>query len=327
MVSIEKQPGFITWCRLCRVVLTEPEKVLQQAEVALRLASPIVRPRILAIVATASRRTARLDGADKLYTKALHEAKRVGDRWAVADIVHRWARVAVDRGEFKIALSRVREAICHYERIGDDPALGRALVSEGHNLYHLQDYATAEEAFKRALQKLPKAEVAYRISALGNLATIASDQGTPRLALKWLRAATKGNPNAPLGFLVDTLQTQGALSFQAGYLAEAEDCFRRCRTFYIEKGRSLDSAFVTVCLCEVLLAKGEGVEVVALAKESTELIGHLHRHRGPASVMVALARDAFAGREITAEKLKSYREKLAKARVGRPKRAGAQPRK
>ena len=307
MVSIYHERGFITWRRLCRVVLTEPEKVLQQAEVALRLASPTVRPRILATVATAFRRTARLDGADKLYTKARHEAERVGDIWAVADIMHRWARVSIDRGEPKIALDRVREAISHYEKVRDSVGVGRALIAEGQYLAHLENFALAKMAFKSALKRLPTVEVSYRIAAMMNLAKAASEQKEHTAALDWARAASRSYGGIPLGILTDCIQVQGALAFELGDRAEAEACFRKCEGDYKKQGRFLDCAHTTVCLCEVLIEQGLGEEVVDIAKTTTELIGHLRRHRGPAGIIAALASHAYAGRKITLDLFRGYK--------------------
>ena len=315
--DLGNETGFITWQRFCRLVTSQPEIVLQQAHAALHLAAPALRPRILSVIAAALRKTSDLEGARQLYRRARKEAEAIGDHWAMANIVHWEGRVALDMGEPECAVQLTLEAIGTYEIIGDQVGLGRALIGHGQHLAHLEKFDRARFSFRRALQILPYSEADYRIAAAMNLAQIANKSGDLEEALNWARAARHTQGVVDQGVLIECYEVQGEIAFELDRLGEAEDAFHECRRYYWETGMHLECAYTTVWLCETLLAQRRPAEVAALAKASTQLIGHLRNSRVASGVIATLARQTVDGQSIEQQQLRGMRETLKGLRYAR----------
>lgn len=319
MLRVQNSRGFFTWWRLRRLVVSKPTKVLDQAKPALRLVAPSIRPRLLALVATALRRTGKVHGAAVLLREARIEAESVNDRWAVAEIAHRSARVTLDLEGPQAALDEVCEAVSLFTSLGDDVGVGISLTIKGQFYAHLQQFEAANSTLREALTKFPAAEASYRFAAMMDLARVAVESEDLPRALGWARAATLCRGTITEGARMTAVQTLGLLAFRQGYLEEADQALQTCRLHYLENATYLECAYVTVCQCEVLLASGAPAAVTKLAKEGMGLIGHLNKHRAAAAVMVTLANQAVAGREITAAMLAECRETLEKERKGTQK--------
>lgn len=312
---IEEIHGFPAWRRLHHLVLSAPCEVLDNARPALLSAAPAVRPRILAVVGTALRKTGDLDGAAHLIAEARQQAQALGDLWAEADATHRLSRVTLETGDVEEALRQVREAGSLYLELGDRAGIGRALMSQGHYFAHSLDFVRAGRLFQAALRQLPSTDPDNRFSALMNLARISSELDQPETALRWLRSAAAQSAGVAKEMAYGSYQTRGAVAFEVGHYEEAIDCFRQCRQFYLDAGIPLEAAYSTVWLCHALLQTGRIPELVSLAHESLELIGLLKRNRVAAGVMASLVRQLKNG-EIRVSRLVEYRQTLEELRQG-----------
>lgn len=310
---LEAQSGYRTWRRLHRLVLSAPLVVLDQARPALTLASRALRPRILAVVGTALRKSGDLDGATHLIEEARQQAKTLGDLWAEADATQRLSRVTLLRGEIEEAIHQVREAGSLYTELGDRAGVGRTLLSQGHYFAHREDFARAESLFRAALRELPPDEVDFRFSAFTNLARSASQMGQPTTALRWLRSATAHREGVGDELIYVCFQMRGVLAFENGHSSEAVDCFYDCRDYYLGAGDPLEATYSTVWLCHALLEEGRIGELMKVANESLQLVGLLKRHPTAAAVMVSLVRQLKRGR-IRATQLVKYRQRLEAVR-------------
>ena len=128
MPRTEDLRGFITWARLRRLVLSEPQAALAQSKVALRLVDPRLRPRVLGILGTSLRVLGDLDGALRVLEVADTEARSCKDYWAAGDALQRQAAVFEYKGELERALRLASEAQAVYASLGDLRSMGRATV-------------------------------------------------------------------------------------------------------------------------------------------------------------------------------------------------------
>ena len=315
--SLEQLKGFAIWRRLHHLVLSAPCEVLAQASSALHFAAPALSPRILAVVGTALRRTTDFAGARHLLAEARRRARALGDRWAEADATHRLSRVNFEMGDPEGALRRTLEAAGLYAMVRDQAGLGRAILSYGHYLAHLEEFTEAADCLRQAIKTLPDSAIDHKVGAMTNLSRIALEQRDVDEALRWARAAAGLSHSANPGVWLDCTQTRGVLALQLGHTGEAIEAFRKCRDTYREQGIFLECAYVTLWLCSALLKDGKGAEVVELAKEGAWLIGHLRSSGVAAGVMASLANQATAGREISDTFLRSLLEKVEGVRERR----------
>ena len=321
MPRTEDLRGFITWARLRRLVLSEPQAAFAQSKVALRLVDPRLRPRVLGILGTSLRVLGDLDGALRVLEVADTEARSCKDYWAAGDALQRQAAVFEYQGELERALRLASEAQAVYASLGDLRSMGRATVDRAAFLAQLDRPRESILAYKGALKLLPRQEHANRFAAFVGLARTYANCGHRREALDWARAATHHSAGLGEMLLASGRELHGLLAFQEGRLSEASGAFREATEIYRSKGAFLDCAFATVWLCICLLEAGQPEEVESLAVASSQLIGHLKGSRFAAGAVAELAAQAVAGRSIDPEFLRGVLKRVQKSRSGAPKGA------
>lgn len=311
--------GYQTWRRLISLAQSKPRDALNQGEAALKLAAEELRPRILAVLATALRRTDDLDGAFVALEIAENRADQLRDRWAIADTWQRRSYVLLAAGEPAVALHASCIASGVFISIGSVAGAGRATLAQGICLAALSRQEDAIQAFRGSLKTLPSWETDHRYSAMINIARAYCELGDHGNALKWAKGSVSdiGRGVCEL-VLLGSWETQGLLAFQLGSFQEAENAFRHCVDEYTERDAHLDSALSLVWLCRCLLANGKTQQCRETAQKGIRLIGHLKHHRVASGAMAYLAAEARAGRAITDELLQTVVNKVTKARGWRP---------
>ena len=296
-MQIEESQGFISWLRLRDLVAAHPRRAFEEGEIALRMASQCVQPRILAVMGTALRRLDDLQGAEVFLLEALQLSEQEQDRWGTADIMLRKTSVLVSIGDLNGALSSAREAGGLFAGLGCQADVGRALVSEGGVFVHLGKLLNAESCYRRALRLLPQHSRPNRSAAMSELARIQSEREQFQSAHAWASLAKKecGDDDAA----VEWLQALGVFEYRAGFLEEATQTFANCRRHFLETESFLESAVSTLWLCRCHLARDRGDEATLLAQESSMLIGHLKDNPAAAAVILELVGNAVAGRKMS----------------------------
>lgn len=323
MRGIQGKHGFETWRRLHRAVLSEPQAVLDEGPAALEQADPEIRPRLLAVLATAMRLTTDRAGAAVILDRAEKEARTIHDDWALADIWQRRATLYLERGELADALALAQRAGGLFATLRDWAGVGRATYDQGLYLAHLQRHRAARDMFRRALRILPQSEPDHRFSSLVGLSRSHAETSDLPRALRWAKTASQNRKGVSLALLKGSLQTRGLLAFELGRIGEAVDAFRDCVDFYQAKGIHWHCAWSTLWLCKVLVDGGRDHEAARHASQCLPLIGHLQDERIAANAMLILVNHVVAGHQLTVDFLDDVLKRFerSKQRGARKSRA------
>lgn len=315
----EELAGHDTWRRLVRLAQSEPRRALDQGEASLEAAAGSLRPRILATLGTALRRTDDLEGAFAALEVAEQYAQRLNDHWTIADIWQRRCYVQLAAGEPEQALALALAATGKYVALGQLGDAGRAAVDQGVCLAALNRQKEAIQTFQSALEILPPREYDNRFSAMNNISRAFCELGNLMMALSWAkRAANKSSHGVSPMVLLANWETRGLLAFQLGNFREAENAFAHCIQGYGARDAHLDAALSLVWLCRCLATQGHTQKCRQVALTGTEFIGPLKKHRLAAAAMVSLAVEANAGRAITPALLERLIRQLQEIRGWRP---------
>ncbi len=237
----------------------EPTRAIHRAEALVGEVSLEKLPRLLAIAGTAYRRLERLDDAMHLLLEAERKAT---DPLDLGDIKQRLAYVIAARGGLDGAIAKVLEAQNLFLLVGDESALGRALVDQGMFLFHRDQLPAAALCLERALQRLGEGEVRNRFSALVGLALCVGAEDPDR-ADRLLAEALPLAERSGRAMRWKWSWARARLLETRGDPRSAREALETLCEEYLRRGHFLDASLAAVDLVRIAQGEGHSPEVYA----------------------------------------------------------------
>ncbi|MCP3964688.1 MAG: tetratricopeptide repeat protein [bacterium] len=180
-------------------------------------------------------------------------AKKRSDPLALADLYQRYMYVELDSGALERALVCAERAAAIYDRNGNRPGRGKALVDQGLCLYYLGKPQEAITSTETALRLLPESERRNRFSAYQILGLCCLEVGEHQAAMEYTRFAERLVPSRSFEGKLRWLQAR--ISLKLLDLDSAENYFLAAADIFFDL--HLGEAALASCeLARVQLLQG-----------------------------------------------------------------------
>lgn len=301
--------------RVREQVFSDPARAVETAQLAVRLSEHLgaayhpewvmdLRARAHAHLGNARRVLGELKGAEDAFLRAAEclEKGGTGDPRILAEILSLEASLRLDQRRLEESLALADRVIEIHRQVADRSGLGKALLKKGKILQETGDSEGAVGAARESLLEIDadreRGLFAHARYNLFNLLTKAGHFEEAAPLLPEVRRLYQES-----GGRVDLLRlrwTEGLLAQGLGRTGEAEAAYRAVQREFLDLGKGLDAALVSLDLATLLWEQGRTDELKGLAAETMAVFESREVHR-EALAALALFQRACAEERVTDE--------------------------
>jgi tetratricopeptide (TPR) repeat protein len=310
--------------RVREQVFSDPVRAVETAQLAVRLSERLgaayhpdwvmdLRARAHAHLGNARRVLGELKGAEDSFLLAAEclEKGGTGDPRILAEILSLEASLRLDQRRLEESLALVERVVDLYKKTEDRGGLGKALLQKSKILLESGRSEDAVGAVRESLLEIdPDRERGLFAHAHFNLFNFLTRGGSLEEAARLLPEVRRLYQEA--GGRVDLLRlrwTEGLLAHGLGRTGEAEAAYRAVQREFLDLGKGLDAALVSLDLATLLWEQRRTDELKELAAEMMAVFESREVHR-EALAARALFQCACAEERVTDELIRLVASRL-----------------